>query len=62
MPTKKLYWLTLVGLLLLTLQIILGTQVREQIDEISKQFMITNEVHIFDPIEIENFHLFALLH
>jgi len=35
-PTKKLYWLTLVGLLLLTLQIILGTQVREQIDEISK--------------------------
>jgi heme a synthase len=34
--SKKLYWLTALGLLLLTVQIILGTQVREQIDEISK--------------------------
>jgi cytochrome c oxidase assembly protein subunit 15 len=33
---KKLYWLTLTGLVLLTVQIVLGTQVREQIDEISK--------------------------
>ncbi len=34
--SKKLYWLTLIGLALLTIQIVLGTQVREQIDEISK--------------------------
>ena len=39
-------------------QVILATVGKDstdtkQIDEISKQFMITNEVHIFDPIEIE---------